>query len=235
MTKASVCVLLAGLAMAGTAAASPTVVITQVAGTYSGDGGAFTLTPNGELAELLGSAATFESFCLEKEEFINPRGSTYTVAINDEALRGGHIYGEPRGNDGGDPLNDLTAYLYSEFRAGTLTGYNYNVGPDRATSAKALQDVIWYIEDEAGKTWRETSLQNTFYQAALNAIEDGWTNDGSVVVLNLTTTDRFGRTIDHNQDLLGLIATPSVPAPGAMVLGALGSSVVGFLRRRHML
>ncbi len=231
MTKTSVCVLLACLLMAGSAVAAPTVSVKRNAGYYAGDGGEFTLTPNTELGDILGSSAAFGSFCLEKSEHIDSSGQTYRVVVNDEALLGGGNDGDP-GDEGGDPLSDETAYLYTEFRAGTLAGYEYEVGNERAASAQALQNVIWYLEDEAGKTWIDDdgSREDTFYQAAVDAIDAGeWEGTGNVCVLNLY--DR--RTGEYKQDMLGLV--PTIPAPGAIVLGALGSCVVGFLRRRHML
>ncbi len=234
MTKMSVCVLLACLLMAGSAVATPTVSVKRNTGYYAGDGGEYTLTPNAELAALLGSSEKFGSFCLEIPEHVSSGGQKYKVEINDEALGGGIITDEPLGDEGGDTLNDLTAYLYSEFRAGTLADYDYEVGDERAASAGALQNVVWYIEDEAGKTWTDgdDSLEDKFYQAALDAIADGWENDGSVVVLNLYTVNVDG-SITPNQSMIGLIST--IPAPGAIVLCALGSCVVGFLRQRHML
>jgi len=229
MTKTNVCVLLACLLMAGSAVASPTVSVKRITGYYAGDGGEFTLTPNAELAGLLGTSVKFESFCLEKDEHVSSGGQIYRVVINDEALLGGGNDGDP-GDEGGDPLCEETAYLYTEFRAGTLTGYNYIVGAGREASAQALQNVIWYLEDEIDTwTWADGSLEDIFRDAAEQAIELGeWEGVGYACVLNLY--DRS--TGENKQDMLGLCA---VPAPGAIVLGALGSCVVGFLRRRHML
>ncbi len=56
------------------------------------------------------------------------------------------------GRRGGDPLDPRTAYLYTKFVSGTLAGYDYTPSTGRIFSAKALQDVIWYIEDEQAKT-----------------------------------------------------------------------------------
>jgi hypothetical protein len=219
--------------MASSAAATPAVSVKRNVGYYAGDGGEFTLTPNSELAALLGSAAKFGSFCLEIHEPVLSGGQKYLVDIDDEALLGGNNYGVV-GADGGDPLSDLTAYLYSEFRAGTLAGYNYTPGDDRAASAGALQNVVWYLEDEAGMTWTpdDGSLEDQFYKNASEAVTAGWTNDGSVVILNLYKVGADGE-ITHNQSMIGLV--PMIPAPGAIVLCALGSCVVGFLRRRHMM
>jgi len=61
------------------------------------------------------------------------------------------------------------------------------------------------------------------------AVEGNWTGLGNVCVLN----NYDMRSGANMQDMLGIAST--VPAPGAIVLGALGSCVVGFLRRRHMM
>jgi len=230
MTKIGMSVLLACLLTAGSAMAGPTISVTRIYGYYVGDGGEFTLTPNQDLSELTGELTTFESFCLEITEQIIP--GTYSVIVNDEAVGGGVNLGAP-GSEGGDPLDKRTAYLYSEFRAGTLAGYNYTVGPNRAASAKALQDVIWYLEDEIAMTWGAGSLQDQFLTAAQAAVDSGeWTDLGDVRVLNVYALDHAGEAQYRHQDMLVM---STVPAPGAIVLGALGSFVVGFLRRRHML
>lgn len=230
MAKMSACVLLACVLMAGSAVASPTVKVTRTDGYWQGDGGEFTLTPNSELAALLGSAAAFESFCLERSEGIGTSGQIYKVQLNDEALLGGTNYGDT-GDDNGDLLDERTAYLYTEFRAGTLANYDYDPLATRAASAGALQNVIWFIEDEMEQSWvdGDGSLEDLFYQAAADAVEGNWTGLGNVCVLN----NYDMRSGANQQDMLGIAST--VPAPGALVLGALGSCVVGFLRRRHMM
>lgn len=94
-------------------------------------------------------------------------------------------------------------------------------------SAGALQDVIWYIEDEAGKTWADDSLQDKFYKAAESC---GWTDIGNVRVLNLYTPGHVGEAGYYRQDQLTM-----VPVPGAFVLGSLGLGLAGWYRKRKAL
>jgi len=231
MAKISVCTLLACLLTAGSAVASPAITVTKINGYYAGDGGEFTITPNLDLVEITGEMATFQTFCLEKSEFAFP-GITYSVVVNDESIYGGNNDG-PAGNDGGDPLDPRTAYLYTQFRDGTLAGYNYTVGSPRANSAKALQDAIWYLEDEMEIAWAAGSLQDQFLLAAQAAVDSGeWTGLGNVRVLNSYQLGHPGEEQYRNQDML---VTVTVPAPGAVALGVLGSCVVGFLRRRQIM
>jgi len=218
-------VLLSCVLMAGWASAAPSITITRMSGYYAGSGGEFTVTPNADFSILTGQIGPFESFCMEKTEYIS-LGSTYDARLNTEVLSGGGNNG-PAGPGGGDPLDPRTAYLYSNFQAGTLAGYDYTPGPGRSSSAQALQEVIWYLEDETGKTWGSGSLQDTFYTAAQNA---HWTDVGNVRVLNVFGVGHAGNPEYGHQDIL-----MAIPAPGALLLGSLGAFLAGWLRRCRFL
>ena len=204
------------LALSSSVMAAPTIRVDK--GSYqSGSGGEFqiTVTNAGIAGQPVGSV--FQSFCLEKNEYIN-FGKSYYVNVNDKAMLGGVGGGSP------DPLDSRSAWLYNEFLNHTLTGYDYSTTAARKSSAGALQKALWYLENEvtsvSGLAQSFVNLANTSDWYANNTI-------GNIRVMNLY---KDADMTQHAQDLL-----VRVPAPGAVMLVGLGTSLVGYLRRRRSL
>lgn len=215
--KRNACVSLAALAFVGALSAAASAQTLQLSqNPFSvGNGGEFTVTVlsgNAGLTGLAGdlSPSTFETFCVEHNENFQP-GETLTYAINTGAIGGG-VSGQSSPNF--DDLDPRTAYLYTEFRYGTLAGFDYGAG--RSASAGALQDAIWFIEGEGGANNAFVALANA---AVLSNL---WTGIGDVRVLNITRSNG-----DPGQDQLTL-----VPAPGAAALAGAGL-LIGARRRRN--
>jgi hypothetical protein len=216
MSKISVVALLVGI-LASSLMASSTVYMTENDGYYYGDGGEFTATPTGISG--LTNGVSFQTFCVEHDEYIYLNQS-YDAVVNTKAMNGGVT---PAGT--GDPIDTKTAFLYDSFLSGTLANYNYTPGAGREASAGALQGVIWYIEGEQPKTWAnyDNSLQDKFYREAQDC---GWTDIGNIRVLNLTQDGEL------RQDQLCRVNV--VPTPDAMLLGSIGVSLVGWIKRRRI-
>ena len=161
----------------------------------------------------------FETFCVEKNEYLD-FGTTYYVKISSAADAGGFDGGHP------DPLDAATAYLYKQFITGNLTGYDYTPGDGRVASANALQHVIWVLEDEENMFWTPGggTLMDTFYT---DACQNAGLGIGNVRIMNMYADPEM---TDNKQDLLIM-----VPAPGTLLLGSLGTMLVGYLRKRRAL
>ena len=202
------------------------------------DGGEFSAAPDAALLSvnptLAGYASAtasptspfFQTFCIETGEYFYP-GSTYNVTISQDIKYDGGLF------PGGRPITMGTAWLYSQFAAGTLVGsgpvpYDYTYGSGRAITAGDLQQAIWYLQGE------ETSLINggsgadgtAFYSAALSAL-GGTINDPSngaydVVALNLWVPNEDGSNGAGAQDQLMVVpGLNPVPEPSAASFGLL--------------
>jgi hypothetical protein len=235
-------VVAAAPALADFSSPAMPVELTRTSGYYSGPGGEFTMTPGAALASRIVtgtvsdiSSATWQAFCVEYNEYVNVPGSYYGD-INTFAAAGG-LGGqdgfEGPGGTASDSLDPRTAYLYQNFRLGTLlTSYSYT--PSRSADAEALQNAIWYIEGEVtGISGKAVTLYNEAVEATEigqlynDGTTDGiatWTGIGNVRILNLwDTPDHTG----NHQDQLTL-----VPTPGAALLGVIGLTLVCRLRRQ---
>jgi hypothetical protein len=215
------------------ASAAPTVTVGRLPGTFFTPGwtGEYQLTPNAELGALLSSSSSFQSFCIERGAYVQAEpATTYNVGVSDKIM------------NSGVPLAPETAYLYTQFHNGTLTGYDYTVGADRADSARSLQAAIWYTQGQGSNlvdllnpnpAWTpvdagsdEAVLAQQFVDEAMGA---GWTSIGNVRVLNLSSGEN-GACVD-NQDMLGVVPT-AIPVPGALAMVSIGVGLLGWRRKR---
>lgn len=127
---------------------------------------------------------------------------------------------------GASTLTEQTAYLYSNFRAGTLTGY---VG-GTVKSANALQWAIWSFQGQWSLPAIDaptTALANSFMALANTAVGNNtWDGFGSVRMMNLVDAD--------NRNVQDQLTTVNVPEPAAMLLiGAAVAGIAGLRRRRR--
>jgi hypothetical protein len=163
----------------------------------SGDGGAFQVTVLGGYAGEIPPSCQFLTFCLEKNEGFDP-GKCYSTTIGTATT----------GWAGSDPISPFTAFLYSNFRKGTLSGFN-------AASLKDygdLQDAIWALEDEISVP---AAGMNKFYDMALAS---GWTDLGDVRVLNL-----YYQNGNFAQDQLTIVPLPTAAWSGLAMIGSMAA------------
>jgi hypothetical protein len=124
--------ILTGLLMLGTSTLLANTLTLDWAPNHSPSGGEFIITPAG--------SDPFRSFCIERNEHVNPFGNTYTYVENNQAVGGG------LGGPHPDPISIGTAWLYRQFRDGTLGSYDTS----NTANQSDLQNAFWWLEQEIG-------------------------------------------------------------------------------------
>jgi hypothetical protein len=130
---------------------------------------------------------------------------------------------------GGDTVSNVTEYIYDRWLKGVYGTGADNVDNDGVYDQQEINQAIWFAEGELGSI---TGDALALYNGALAAV-GGKADATHTHALNLWTLKQ-GTVGDYT----GWLATDiqsqliSVPVPGAALLGLLGLSIVGWVKRR---
>jgi hypothetical protein len=239
--------LSAGIISPTLMASSDTVILIQ--NSYSYDvGGEFTaitdpsFTANYAADTVISTVAGtgFSTFCVETGVDFSPYNApwnnqtpyNFTMSLNSE------------GPTDDFALSEGTAYLYSQFAQGILTGYDYADPSTRLADAGELQAAIWALQ--GGQTYGDgdygtvasTEASNPFYLLAESQVPGGQydaaatpSTDYGVEIMNLT--DGNGNAAQNQLIYLGGGHGQDAPDNGAtLALLALSvAGLAGFARR----
>jgi hypothetical protein len=209
----------------------------------TGQGGEFTLTPltawinnsaYGLNTKNVGVTGSFQTFCIEGNEYIYPYPAVYEAGLSTYAIQGGQSGQEPP-DSGQDPVSVGTRWLYSQFattRWDSSRGLSYDYGSNRSTSADALQRAFWWLEGEEGVVYNDSNIYMAAVVARFGSDVNAMASEGEqfgVYALNIWTINGGVRTDAQTQ----LFYVPD----GGMTLMLLGGALVGLgaLRRKFRL
>jgi hypothetical protein len=201
-------------------------------GPYSAGDGEYTMTVDAGVASVLsgysngvtmnipGFANSFQTFCVERNEYIAP-GTTYDVTLNSTTVFTAR------------PLTIGAAYLYQQFATGQLMDYNYGNSPlgSRVGSTAShgtafeLQQAIWYYMGEYSFNTYNFYMDGV---VPVPANPFGAYTGSQVRVLNLWAPGQPHDPAHAFQDVLVL----TVPEPSMFALASLGAAALLALRRR---
>ena len=163
----------------------------------------------------------FQTFCTELLEEYTPGGLYPVSSIGNNALYDGTGHAVP--------ITLGVAYLYSQFAAGTLGGYDYNYGAGRSATAGDLQSAIWMLLSETSgtlATWVSNDLTS-----GLGSNTSAWTQDanGAYGVEDMTL-DNPGLAQDQ---LVIVVPESTTMIAGALLLLPFGASTFKILRKKR--
>lgn len=243
--------LTASLLMTVTVAnAGPTIVGTvtldALPGVYPGlGGGEFTAYTSQNYLNNYAADATytyngqtgFETFCIETGVDFTPGnwgGPTYYYSL-------GNVSQPVPANGVGSGLNLSagTAWLYSQFATGHLSGFDYGAG--RGSDDNLLQAAIWAFQGPPPQTYPGYTVPsadpaspdyNQFYAEAITALGGLTSADGAYTGTSVQILQMWS-----NSDGTGAAQNQLVLVPdGGMTVALLGGSLVGLqsLRRKRV-
>lgn len=204
--------VVASFALAGSAAAEPEVYFTSGAGDTGG----------GILLAHTQDYGTFETFCVEFRETLRTHEDlTYQISTGSRFNGTGTF----------DPLDERSAYLYTEFRNDGIRDLLGDQSLTRERIANAMQIALWDIESQGVdfSDHPDFALAAALIDAADDAVTSGaWSGLGKVRVMQNWLPGLVGTPEGAQQDTLILI-----PLPSGVGLAGLGLFGIAAVRRRR--